>query len=302
MSYTGAIPDTLTRTSDWLALAPCNTDPDAMFDTTTAGIEAAKTVCGRCVAIERCLQWALETGEEHGVWGGLSDKERRQLRRRAARPISIDDYTGTPKTRTTPGLTLQQVRESNTLPDGEHLLWTGPKVIYRPGETQTTPNRLSFYLDRGRWPEGDTKRTCPMQGCVKPSHLDDRTEREKAKPGKDAFKAVLDSNTVRVFGGHLDWTGPRKPYVQGREYTPRQIAFIIDRGRPPEGSVRTDCTHRGCLLPAHLSDQEERGGCGTRNGYRWHRSRGEEACAPCKQANTDGDNLLRRTGTTKAAA
>jgi len=42
--------------------------------------------------------------------------------------------------------------------------------------------------------------------------------------------------------------------------------------------------------------------CGTRGGYRLHRKNGEDACDACRQANTDADNRLRRTGTTKAAA
>lgn len=176
--YSGQTPDTHARTSDWLAFAPCKADPDLMFTTTTHGIEEAKAVCYRCPAIERCLQWALETGEENGVWGGLSEKERRALRRQAARPISIDDYTGTPKTRSSTGLTLQEVWDRHTRPDGEHLLWTGPKVINRPGtKSQVTPNRLAFYLDRGHWPEGDTKRACDVAGCVRPAHLNDRAER-----------------------------------------------------------------------------------------------------------------------------
>ncbi|MGC4986625.1 WhiB family transcriptional regulator [Streptomyces sp. DT193] len=45
----------------------------------------AKAVCRRCPLIERCLQGALERGESAGVWGGLSEKERRSLKRRAAR-------------------------------------------------------------------------------------------------------------------------------------------------------------------------------------------------------------------------
>ena len=78
--YAGSVPDTLTRTTDWLTTAPCRTDPDTMFDTTDAGVEAAKEFCRRCPAVERCLQWALDTGEEHGVWGGMSEDERRPLR------------------------------------------------------------------------------------------------------------------------------------------------------------------------------------------------------------------------------
>lgn len=42
--------------------------------------------------------------------------------------------------------------------------------------------------------------------------------------------------------------------------------------------------------------------CGTRRGYQKHRRDGEPACDACRQANTDADNRLRRTGTTKAMA
>lgn len=42
--------------------------------------------------------------------------------------------------------------------------------------------------------------------------------------------------------------------------------------------------------------------CGTRPGYRKHLREGTETCAPCRQANTDADNRLRRTGTTKVTA
>jgi hypothetical protein len=42
--------------------------------------------------------------------------------------------------------------------------------------------------------------------------------------------------------------------------------------------------------------------CGTRGGYQKHLREKTEICAPCRQANTDADNRLRRTGTTKAAA
>ena len=48
-------------------------------------IEEAKSVCRRCPVIEPCLQWALESGQDAGVWGGLSEDERRALKRRTAR-------------------------------------------------------------------------------------------------------------------------------------------------------------------------------------------------------------------------
>lgn len=65
-------------------------DPELFFPVGDTGpallqIEEAKTVCRRCPLIESCLQGALERGEQAGVWGGLSEHERRALKRRAAR-------------------------------------------------------------------------------------------------------------------------------------------------------------------------------------------------------------------------
>jgi hypothetical protein len=163
--------------SQYSDTVPCRADADAMFPgSNEQDIDYAKSFCRRCPAVESCLQWALETGEQYGVWGGLSEKERLALKQRPVRPISIDAFTGTPRT-PRQGQPLQAIWDNGTLPDGDHILWVGPKVIYRRGETQVTPNRLAFYLDRERWPEGETRRTCDVRGCVKPSHLVDRLER-----------------------------------------------------------------------------------------------------------------------------
>jgi len=48
-------------------------------------IAEAKKVCERCEVRQECLQWALEAGQDHGVWGGLSEDERRSMKRRNAR-------------------------------------------------------------------------------------------------------------------------------------------------------------------------------------------------------------------------
>ncbi len=76
---------------DWRHLAACrDEDPELFFPIGTTGpallqIEEAKTVCRRCDVREQCLQFALETGQDAGVWGGLSEDERRALKRRRAR-------------------------------------------------------------------------------------------------------------------------------------------------------------------------------------------------------------------------
>jgi WhiB family redox-sensing transcriptional regulator len=59
------------------------TDPDAFFPAKGGSTAAAKRVCGSCDIQAACLEWALATGERHGIWGGLSDTERRRLTRAA---------------------------------------------------------------------------------------------------------------------------------------------------------------------------------------------------------------------------
>ncbi|MEU3064163.1 WhiB family transcriptional regulator [Streptomyces subrutilus] len=65
-------------------------DPELFFPIGDTGpallqVEEAKAVCRRCPLMESCLQGALERGETAGVWGGLSEPERRRMKRRAAR-------------------------------------------------------------------------------------------------------------------------------------------------------------------------------------------------------------------------
>src|SRR6185312_6942277 len=50
-----------------------------------AQIADAKLVCNRCPVTTECLTWALDSGQDAGVWGGMSEDERRALKRRNAR-------------------------------------------------------------------------------------------------------------------------------------------------------------------------------------------------------------------------
>ncbi len=75
---------------NWRHSAACRTeDPELFFPIGTSGpallqTEQAKTVCRSCPVREQCLEWALETGQSIGVWGGTSETERRALKRRIA--------------------------------------------------------------------------------------------------------------------------------------------------------------------------------------------------------------------------
>ncbi|MBV8980855.1 MAG: WhiB family transcriptional regulator [Acidimicrobiia bacterium] len=44
----------------------------------------AKAICARCLVKDQCLAYALDNGDKFGIWGGLSERERRRLRRSAA--------------------------------------------------------------------------------------------------------------------------------------------------------------------------------------------------------------------------
>jgi WhiB family redox-sensing transcriptional regulator len=71
--------------SSWWDLAACQSaDPELFFPVSAAGsavteIDRAKAVCASCAITGRCLDFALRTRQAHGVWGGLSEDERRVL-------------------------------------------------------------------------------------------------------------------------------------------------------------------------------------------------------------------------------
>ena len=76
---------------DWRHEAACrDEDPELFFPIGTTGpavlqIEEAKAVCRSCDVTNDCLNWAIESGQDAGVWGGLSEDERRALKRRQVR-------------------------------------------------------------------------------------------------------------------------------------------------------------------------------------------------------------------------
>ena len=59
------------------------TDPEAFFPEKGGSTREAKKICGSCEVRNSCLEYALENDERFGIWGGLSERERRKLRKRA---------------------------------------------------------------------------------------------------------------------------------------------------------------------------------------------------------------------------
>ena len=68
----------------WQERALCaQTDPEAFFPEKGGSTREAKKICTGCEVKAQCLEYALANDERFGIWGGLSERERRRLRRRA---------------------------------------------------------------------------------------------------------------------------------------------------------------------------------------------------------------------------
>ena len=68
----------------WQSDSLCaQTDPEAFFPEKGGSTRDAKKICTSCEVRNQCLEYALENDERFGIWGGLSERERRKLRKRA---------------------------------------------------------------------------------------------------------------------------------------------------------------------------------------------------------------------------
>lgn len=66
----------------WQDYANCRgADADLFFPERGASTRKAKSICGACEVRGECLDYAIEMGEKFGIWGGLSERERRRVRR-----------------------------------------------------------------------------------------------------------------------------------------------------------------------------------------------------------------------------
>jgi WhiB family redox-sensing transcriptional regulator len=79
--------DYVIERQDWRDFAACrDTSPDLFFPVGTTGpaldqIDEAKTVCRQCPVQAACLEYAMVTNQDTGIWGGTSEEERKKLRR-----------------------------------------------------------------------------------------------------------------------------------------------------------------------------------------------------------------------------
>jgi WhiB family redox-sensing transcriptional regulator len=72
----GGVPDT-----EWMQRGLCRSTPLVnFFPTAGAGVAVARKVCAKCPVRAECLEYAIQEGVTHGVWGGASDRERQRIR------------------------------------------------------------------------------------------------------------------------------------------------------------------------------------------------------------------------------
>ncbi|GAA4918278.1 transcription factor WhiB [Stackebrandtia albiflava] len=76
--------DLLGHVPEWQERALCaQTDPEAFFPEKGGSTREAKRICTRCEVKAQCLEFALAHDERFGIWGGLSERERRKVKREA---------------------------------------------------------------------------------------------------------------------------------------------------------------------------------------------------------------------------
>lgn len=69
----------------WQDLANCRgADPDLFFPERGASTRTAKSICRECSVQDQCLEFAIVSSEKFGIWGGLSERDRRKIRRERA--------------------------------------------------------------------------------------------------------------------------------------------------------------------------------------------------------------------------
>ncbi len=79
------LPDNPSPPDVWQERAACfGIDPDVFFPISEEEAGPALTYCGSCRIREECLAWALKNGERYGVWGGMTEQQRRRIARRVA--------------------------------------------------------------------------------------------------------------------------------------------------------------------------------------------------------------------------
>ncbi len=76
----------------WTEEANCKgADADLFFPERGASTRKAKAICRACSVQSACLEYAIENSEKFGIWGGMSERERRRIKRQRSSDFDIQD-------------------------------------------------------------------------------------------------------------------------------------------------------------------------------------------------------------------
>jgi hypothetical protein len=137
--------DLLGNVPEWQARALCaQTDPEAFFPEKGGSTRDAKRICARCEVKEDCLKYALERDERFGIWGGLSERERRKIKRQAReaarrRAERIPVVVCLPTPMINPEFERQTAFLEEALPQSEMALPTQMLADEHPAERDRVP-------------------------------------------------------------------------------------------------------------------------------------------------------------------
>jgi len=82
---------------EWMADAACIGKPQAwFFPGRGEATSTAKKVCAVCPVLGDCREWAMATNQRHGIWGGMSERERRRVRAARARQAAPNRFGPVP--------------------------------------------------------------------------------------------------------------------------------------------------------------------------------------------------------------
>ena len=300
-TLTKQVPDTLDHADWWREQAECaaiDADGQPMYDPESwfpvgegpaaqQQADDAKRVCYQCPVVDICLRWALDTRQDDGVWGGLTETERRRLHGRRAKTPSA------PRPPRNLGDVL--AGQSRAIPGG-HTEWTGSSPV-TINQVCYTPLQLAWRVAHGTAPDGQVTTECGHQGCITADHLLDAAGRAKRHGSVATYKAHLrqrEEPCEECKAGRSARDRARRAKTANGCGTTKAYYQHLMAGEP----VDEACRAASDAYERQLSPPQGPPECGTRGGYEKHGRDGTEVCAPCRQANADADRRLRNTGTT----
>jgi len=175
----------LPRNPDWRDQADCRrpgTDPEWWFPKGTTGpyvgqADEAKAFCRECPVALTCARWAITQRVTSGIYGGLTEKQRYTIGRKADEQhltaAQVDDLVQAAWDRDVRDPLVEAYLRRSVQGDHGHVTWAGRSKTYTVASRVLTPAQIAFEIGHGKPPQGPVKPTCGLMGCVAAEHLAD---------------------------------------------------------------------------------------------------------------------------------